>query len=774
MKLRKNGDLEYYHGKKLQGSFSMLGSAVILDRKHQTKFEIDTGRGIWHLRTATPADREVWVKNIQKIGVPSRSEVSAVTQLEVRVEALQRNIALAKSLEQVLGSRIEVLKGEPRASSNLENSSDSYNASGAATGAAVVLEDSSEHHKKKKKGHTRTKSEDAHAGGPTFLQQLQEIQRTVTQLIGSVESISGELSETIAKLDVAMKADSTENMGSSTQKTGKSEDDSGKDVTPPAEPMIYYNDEPSGSDSEDYFDADMESTEMPGDDDESSNSSGEFFELTSTETRGSQLHQAKTDLLSSQSSGSSHSLITSSAPAAVGSVSAATASSSSSPTPTASSSNNTPSKGAKKAKKSKSRRLSRGFTEESRHASVNIQLKTSSVPVSETIGVIPENWTPRQALPFDKPKGQSIPIMKILKDAVGKDISRITIPVSFSEPINMLQRLVEDFEYGEILLQAAEEPDVRKRLLLVSAFASSSYASIYVRRTKPFNPILGETFEFVDRERQFRLMTEQVSHHPPIAAFTVDSPTYTVWGHAHAKTKFWGKSLEINPVGQISMKLHKYDEVYTWNKITTCMNNIIVGSKWIDNYGELSVFNQTTRHKCLMDFKKQGWFGAHAYEIVGTAYDPDDTPFAKVEGLWNDHFASILLDASGEPQPSTRTELWKRTPLPDHSDKQYQFTSFTMRLNELADWMKPYLPPTDSRLRPDQRALEDTQTDFAQSEKSRLEDKQRAARKKLEEAGAAYEPTWFQRGEGDSWVYKGGYWEARQAKQWPGNVPDLF
>jgi len=755
MKLRKNGELEYYHGRKLQGSFSMMGSAVILDRKHQTRFEIDTGRGIWHLRTMTPADREVWVKNIMTIGAPTKTEHSEVAALEARLETLHKNIALAKSLEQVLGSRVEVLKGEPKASSNLEGSTE--------TNSAVLLEDSSEHHKKKKKGHARTKSEDVHAG-PTFLQQCQEIQRTVAQLIGSVESITGEIADTVYRLDHALKLDTGSTHASTSSKNGKSEEDSGKDVTPPAEPMIFYNEEASGSDSEDYFDADMDSTERPEDDE--SSSSNDYFD-TPVDARASHTSKAVADL---KASSGSPSLITSSAPS---NLTSSTTSVTAAADRTASPSGTGKSAPKKVKSKSKSRRLSRTSFEDSRSAT-RIQLKASSVTVGETFGVIPAGWSPREALPFDKPKGVSIPIMKILKDAIGKDISRITIPVSFSEPINMLQRLVEDFEYGEILLMAAEEPDVRKRLLLVSAFAASSYASIYVRRTKPFNPLLGETFEYIDREKNFRLMTEQVSHHPPIAAFTVDSQGYSLWGHAHAKTKFWGKSLEINPTGQIAMKLHKFDEVYSWNKITTCMNNIIVGNKWIDNYGELCVMNTTTGHRCLMDFKKQGWFGAHAYEIVGTAHDPDDTTFAKVEGLWNDYFASTLFGSDGEPIPSTRTELWKRTPLPENSDKQYYFTSFTMRLNELAEWMKPCLPPTDSRLRPDQRALEDSQTDFSQSEKSRLEDKQRAARKKLEDAGTTYQPTWFHRGEGDTWVYKGGYWEARHAKQWPANLPDIF
>ena len=34
---------------------------------------------------------------------------------------------------------------------------------------------------------------------------------------------------------------------------------------------------------------------------------------------------------------------------------------------------------------------------------------------------------------------------------------------------------------------------------------------------KPFNPLLGETFELVGKD--YRFLAEQVSHHPPITAF---------------------------------------------------------------------------------------------------------------------------------------------------------------------------------------------------------------------------------------------------------------
>ena len=36
---------------------------------------------------------------------------------------------------------------------------------------------------------------------------------------------------------------------------------------------------------------------------------------------------------------------------------------------------------------------------------------------------------------------------------------------------------------------------------------------------KPFNPVLGETYEFIDPHYNTHFIAEQVSHHPPISAY---------------------------------------------------------------------------------------------------------------------------------------------------------------------------------------------------------------------------------------------------------------
>jgi|LauGreDrversion4_2_1035121.scaffolds.fasta_scaffold356455_1 hypothetical protein len=55
-------------------------------------------------------------------------------------------------------------------------------------------------------------------------------------------------------------------------------------------------------------------------------------------------------------------------------------------------------------------------------------------------GGIPITYTMemRQALPALIPEGQSFSVWQILKSAVGKDMTKITMPIWLNEPISML------------------------------------------------------------------------------------------------------------------------------------------------------------------------------------------------------------------------------------------------------------------------------------------------------------------------------------------------
>jgi len=409
------------------------------------------------------------------------------------------------------------------------------------------------------------------------------------------------------------------------------------------------------------------------------------------------------------------------------------------------------------------------------------------VPQNETFVTIPRE--PRRRLPISDSETPPKPsLWSILKDAVGKDLSRISIPVVFNEPISFLQRLVEDVEGAALLDRAAATVDPALRLLLVAAFAVSHYASTLGRTGKPFNPLLGETFEFVTPEpSSIRVLCEQVSHHPPVSAsYAVGRDERWVYHTTcEVRNKFWGKSIEVFPYGKCHVHIPEFDDHITYRKATTCVHNILVGKMWIDNYGEMVLVNHRNGYRCVVKLTKTGafWGSRDTYgSVSGRVFDADgrECPL-RLAGSWLSALrVEFLQEPLGDQPRVLRAEtVWTRpVEPPPGASGPFHMTQFAIALNELTEELRVVLPPTDSRFRPDQRFLENADYSKATAEKLRLEEKQRAARKAREQAGKPWKPLWFEPERdpqsGDiEWSFNGRYWSARQRYDWS-QCPDIF
>ena len=180
----------------------------------------------------------------------------------------------------------------------------------------------------------------------------------------------------------------------------------------------------------------------------------------------------------------------------------------------------------------------------------------------------------------------------------------------------------------------------------------------------------------------------------------------------------------------------------------------MVGSKYFEHCGQMTIENVTTGERCIMDFKQNGYWGP-TNVVSGTIHNANGDIVGQLDGKWDDQICQIL-DNSG----SHLRVLWKMASFPKDPLDFYGFTFYGMTLNEITDDLIGKLPPTDSRYRPDVRALENGQLDLAEEEKGRVEQMQRIRRSNEKER----QPKWF-RQVGDEWEYVGGYWEAR-AKCW--------
>ena len=126
---------------------------------------------------------------------------------------------------------------------------------------------------------------------------------------------------------------------------------------------------------------------------------------------------------------------------------------------------------------------------------------------------------------------------------IGKDMTKMTLPVSFNEPTSLLYRVVEDMEFTDLLNTAADRSDPTERMVYVAAFAASEYASTIGRVAKPFNPLLGETYEYVRPDKGYRFFIEQVSHHPPVGAAYAESAKWDYYVSVHRRINRLGANI---------------------------------------------------------------------------------------------------------------------------------------------------------------------------------------------------------------------------------------
>ncbi|XP_078807173.1 oxysterol-binding protein-related protein 7 isoform X5 [Oryzias latipes] len=368
----------------------------------------------------------------------------------------------------------------------------------------------------------------------------------------------------------------------------------------------------------------------------------------------------------------------------------------------------------------------------------------------------------RTTIPAPSADNSHIGIMTILYNNIGKDLSRVSMPVLLNEPLCLLQRLSEELEYSELLDMANHIDDPYERMVYVAVFSISGYAwASWRNRYKPFNPVLGETYENVREDRGFHFISEQVSHHPPISACHAESENFTFWQDQRWKNKFWGKSVEIISSSPVNVVLPRYGDHYEWNKVVTCIHNVLSQQRWLEHYGEVIIKNtKSDVCTCKITFVKSRYWGSDGgkNEVQGVVLDKAGEVVHRFGGLWHE---GIFCDTLSTPKC-----LWKPNVQPDDHFQFYGFSRYARELNELTPDLKEVLPPTDTRFRPDQRLLEEGKVAEADKKKDEVEEKQRTRRKEMAKRGEEHIPRFFKKAIDaagtETWLFNGTYWKLRK------------
>lgn len=180
----------------------------------------------------------------------------------------------------------------------------------------------------------------------------------------------------------------------------------------------------------------------------------------------------------------------------------------------------------------------------------------------------------------------------------------MSLPVLLNEPLCAIQRQCEFLVRDEHLYrEAAVTDDPVRRLVLAQIAQISPFQQIKTRKKKPFNPMLGETFEMVTEH--YRFVGEKVYHRPQqVTAYCLEGESYKLQMYQSGNPKFMlngGKGklcIEMNGCRDLYFK--KYDEHCSFMHPKFMIKNLIWGGNFPDVGGNLTAINHKTGEKVLM------------------------------------------------------------------------------------------------------------------------------------------------------------------------------
>ena len=380
----------------------------------------------------------------------------------------------------------------------------------------------------------------------------------------------------------------------------------------------------------------------------------------------------------------------------------------------------------------------------------------------------------------------SLPINLQCPETMVKDfvktftLKNTSLPILYNEPISMLQKQCEKFYYSNLLKEASNEKIIKElKICYLIGFICGELSLNINRYLKPFNPILGETFEFFDNERQFRYFSEQVSHNPVITAYMCESKDFVYFGDTRMKSSFkvFKGAMEILFTNKTHILFKNTQDKFVFNKPKVYLSGIINGIPKYDYEGEIVVeYVNNNKIKGVVNFYEGKNKKNNEVSVDGIIYN-DSKIIYRIKGNWNERIYYFC-----EGKENEEIDIWKINKdelYLNNTFKNYNLPSYSLNLNYINDDLKNILPKSDSRLRPDQREYELGNIDEAIKLRQIIEDNQRSRHKLFEEKKIVYEPFYFNNIFNDNsndfvYVYKGGYFEDRSENKYRNEKEDIF
>jgi hypothetical protein len=336
-------------------------------------------------------------------------------------------------------------------------------------------------------------------------------------------------------------------------------------------------------------------------------------------------------------------------------------------------------------------------------------------------------------------QGQSILMGIIAQLRPGCDLSRITLPTFILERKSMLERITNQLQQPNLLLEAHDAKDEVDRFLKVVKYYLSGWHIAPKAVKKPLNPVLGEFFTSywdLPNGQQGYYIAEQTSHHPPKSSYFYMIPEshIRIDGAVIPKSRFLGNSTAAIMNGTTVLQFldildsNGNPEKYTFTQPNMYARGLFVGKMRIELGDHMIIKCPTNGLSIDIEFKTKGFISGTYDAIEGVVKD-DKTgkELYQLTGKWNEviYIKDLTKGSSSTKQPFI--DVTKTTPLPPKVrdlDTQDPYESRNLWKHVLT-------------------ALGQRNHEVATSEKFKIEDEQRVLRHKRAEDGVDFHPRLF-------------------------------
>lgn len=289
----------------------------------------------------------------------------------------------------------------------------------------------------------------------------------------------------------------------------------------------------------------------------------------------------------------------------------------------------------------------------------------------------------------------------------------------------------------QLLVAPAAEKEKQKRMLLVLKWFLSTLKQQYASRNeklgsekKPINPFLGELFlgKWTDAAGETQLVSEQVSHHPPVTA-------YSIWNNQHgvrlqgynAQKASFSTTIHVKQVGHALLHLDAYDEDFLITLPALHIEGLLKGSPYVE-LNKSSYIVSSSGYTARIDYAGAGWVSGKKNSLTAVVFPhgkekDKKSAMYKAEGSWSDEF--VIKDADKNVVEQYNAKKEPKTPLSVAEIKDQD------PLESRRAWQKVA------------EAIEKGDMNATSAEKTKIEEFQRAARKKEQSEGREWQRTFF-------------------------------